>query len=50
MAKLPPVLLMMVTLTGAALGGVAFHALGLPPAFILRPLAGAAVIANLVAP
>lgn len=43
-------LLVVATLFAAVLGGFAFRALGLPLAFILGSLAGAALIANLFAP
>ena len=43
-------MLVAATLCAAALGGFAFQALGLPLAFILGPMVGSAIIANLVAP
>lgn len=43
-------LLVVATLFAAVLGGFAFRALGLPLAFILGSLAGAALVANLFAP
>jgi len=42
--------LVALTLCTAALGGFAFQAMGLPLAFILGPMAGSALVANLVAP